>query len=111
MQVVPGKDICLTQKGVLYLKESKYWLDRLTEGLDLPEENPTGQPVVELAGDRRILIEHHRGVIQYGTEQICVKVSYGTVKILGFGLELARMTKDQLVITGQIDSVTLCRRV
>ena len=92
------------------MKDGRHWLDRLAEDWDLPGENSPGQPVVELAGDRRILIEHHKGVIQYGTEQICVKVAYGTVKILGFGMELARMTKDQLVITGQIDSVTLCRR-
>lgn len=110
MQVVPGKDICWIQKGVLYLRENRHWLERLSEAADLPGENPPGQPIVELAGDRRVLIEHHRGVIQYGREQICVKVKYGTVTICGCGLELARMTKDQLVICGQIQSVSLCRR-
>lgn len=100
----------LDQKGVLYLKESRRWLDRLTEAADLPGENPPGQPIIELAGDKRVLIEHHKGVIQYGCEKICVKVKFGTVRICGYGLELAQMTKEQLVICGRIDSVTLCRR-
>lgn len=86
------------------------WLDRLNESLDLPGENPPGQPIVELAGDRRVLIERHMGVVAYGADQICVKVPYGMVRIEGCGLELGRMTKEQLVISGRIDSVTLCRR-
>lgn len=110
MQVAPRKDICLTKKGVLYLKENRHWLDRLAEAADLPGENPPGQPIIELAGDTRVLIEHHRGVIQYGCEKISVKVKFGTVSICGYGLELAQMTKEQLVISGRIDSVTLCRR-
>ena len=31
-----------------------------------------GVPIVELAGDRRVLIENHRGVTEYGMERICV---------------------------------------
>lgn len=69
-----------------------------------------GQPVVELVGDRRVLIENHIGVTEYGTERICVKVKYGQLSVCGYGLELVRMTKAQLVITGNIGSITIDRR-
>lgn len=69
-----------------------------------------GQPVVELVGDRRVLIENHIGVTEYGTERICVKVKYGQLSVRGYGLELVRMTKAQLVITGNIGSITIDRR-
>lgn len=92
------------------MKQNRRWLDRLADQADLPGEAGFGAPLVELAGDRRVLIEHHQGVIQYGKEQICVKVRYGTVMVSGCGLELARMTKEQLIICGQIHSVTLQRR-
>lgn len=85
-------------------------LQRLTEVLDLPGEPLPGQPLVELAGDRRVLIENHQGVNQYGRDEICVKVQYGHISVKGCGLELARMTKEQLIICGRIDCVTLCRR-
>lgn len=85
-------------------------MERLAEGMDLPGEPLPGQPLVELAGDRRLLIEHHRGVTQYSQEEICVKVSYGHVQVRGCGLELSRMTREQLVISGRIDCVTLLRR-
>ncbi len=42
-----------------------------------------GQPVVELVGDRRVLIENHIGVTEYGTERICVKVKYGQLSVCG----------------------------
>lgn len=85
-------------------------MERLTDGLDLPSEPIPGQPLVELTGERRVLIENHGGVTQYGREKICVKVKFGQVSVQGCGLELARMTKEQLIISGRIDSITLIRR-
>ena len=82
----------------------------LTTAADLPDEAIPGLPLIEIAGDRRVLIENHKGVIAYGTEQICVKVSYGTVSVCGCDLELARMTKGQLIVSGRIGNVLLNRR-
>ena len=92
------------------MKQNRHWLERLADQADLPGEMEMGKTVVELAGDRRVLIEHHSGVTQYGRTQICVRVRYGTVRILGCDLELARMSKQQLIISGRIDRVELCRR-
>lgn len=92
------------------MKRRGDWMQRLTEGLDLPSESVPGQPLVEISGEERVLIENHAGVTAYGREQICVKVKFGQVQITGCGLELARMTKEQLIICGRIDSVTLQRR-
>lgn len=69
-----------------------------------------GLPVVEIAGDRRVLIENHQGVAAYGKEKILVHVKYGLVCICGCNLEMMHMTKEQLVIYGRIDSVGLQRR-
>lgn len=86
------------------------WIERLAESADLQGEAFPGQTLVELYGDRRVLIEHHGGVTEYGREKIQVKVRYGYICVCGGCLELARMTAEQLVITGRIDSVSLCRR-
>ena len=85
-------------------------MERLTDSADLSGSPLPGKPIVELAGERRVLIEHHRGVTQYTREQICVKVKYGHVRIDGCGLELSRMSKEQLIISGRIDSIVLLRR-
>lgn len=84
--------------------------NRFLQEADLWEEQIPGQPLVELAGDRRVLIEHHQGVREYSRERISVGVRYGLVQVCGSCLELSRMTKDHLVITGCIDCVMLKRR-
>lgn len=90
--------------------KGRFFFEKLAEEADLPMEQLPGQPVVELAGDRRVLIENHYGVKAYGREKIIVKVKFGYVCVCGCGLELLRMTREQLVIRGRIDGVTLQRR-
>lgn len=75
--------------------------------LDLPGEQLPGEVLVEILGKNRVLIEHHRGVREYGPERIGVTVKYGLVQISGSGLRLRCMTDDQLVITGCIEAVEL----
>ena len=89
--------------------KGQHWMERLTDGLDLTGE-VNGESLVEIVGDARVLIEHHRGIRQYQRNQICVNVAFGSVSIAGCGLEIARMSREQLVICGKIDSVTLHRR-
>ncbi len=67
-------------------------------------------PLVELAGYRRVLIENHTGVLAYSPEEITVRVSYGCLQITGENMMLAEMRREQLVITGQINSVIVHRR-
>lgn len=88
----------------------KLWTMQLADSIDLSDEPIPGLPLVELAGDRRVLIERHSGVTEYSTEKICVKVRYGQVCISGCGLELTCMTREKLIITGRIDCVQLLRR-
>ena len=86
------------------------WLQHLADRTDLESEVIPGLPILELAGDRRVLIERHAGVIEYGPERIRVRVTYGTVSINGCSLELVRMSRQQLVITGRIETVCIQRR-
>ena len=90
--------------------KANYFLNRLADSADLGEEPMPGQSIVEVAGDRRVLIENHCGVKEYSREKIGVKVAFGQINICGAGLELRHMTRQQLVISGRIDCVALRRR-
>lgn len=100
----------LSQKEVHADLDKRFWVQRIADGADLSAEPLPGVPVVELAGEHRVLIERHGGVTEYSPERICVKVRYGKVCISGCGLELTCMTREQLVISGRIDCVQLLRR-
>ena len=86
------------------------WAQRLTEGMDLAGETLPGTTIAELAGDRRVLIEGHKGVTEYCRDRVTVKVGYGWLSICGCGLELRQMSKQQLVISGRIDAVQVRRK-
>lgn len=84
--------------------------ERFSAEAGLEEEAIPGQPIVELAGDRRVFIEDHRGVREYTRERITVGMKYGLLQVCGCGLELSRMTRDTLLIRGRIDCVVVKRR-
>ena len=83
---------------------------RLITAADMQDEPLPSVPIVEIAGDKRVLIEHHCGVLQYEPSCIRVKVKYGEISVEGNGLTLARMMKGQLVINGRIQCIKLERR-
>lgn len=88
----------------------RYFLERFADEADLTAEPMPGQPIVEVAGERRVLIENHLGVKGYSREKIVVNVRFGLISVCGCGLELVRMTKEQLIIRGRIDGIMLQRR-
>ena len=69
-----------------------------------------GLPLIEIIGNKRVLIERHRGVLVYDANKIYIQVSGGKICICGSDLMLAKMSKEQLVVVGQIHSVNLSGR-
>lgn len=90
-------------------REHTFW-QRLAQQGNLDAQPLPGVPIVELSADRRVLIEEHRGVEAYSPQEIGIRVSFGRILVRGTGLELTRMTREQLVIHGKIESVSLERR-
>lgn len=84
-------------------------LGKLAWAADLPDEPIPGRPLVEIIDNCSVLIENHKGVNAFTDTMIRVKVKSGSVCVCGDKLELARMTKGQLIIRGCIESVQLCR--
>ena len=79
----------------------------IAERMDLPGESLPMQPVVEILGCSRVLIENHQGVTEYGPERIRVRVRQGTIGITGKEMRLCRMGECQLVIIGDIAGIQL----
>ena len=87
------------------MKHEFRWLEKL----DLLDEPLPRQPLVELCGEERVLIENHGGVTQYDSEHISVRVRFGMIVVHGTKLKLCRMCRQQLVISGKIQGITVER--
>lgn len=72
---------------------------------DIPEELSSDIPKVTILGFNKILIENYKSVLEYQDFFIRIKMSTGLININGFELFMNEMTKDDLIITGSIESV------
>jgi len=82
----------------------------LAQTADLEGEPLPGESILELSGDRRILIENYSGIREYSCECVSVHVRYGYIRICGHGLSLSRMTREQLIVRGRIDGIQIWRK-
>ena len=80
---------------------------RMASAVNLHTEPLPCMPFIEIAGDRRVLIERHLGVLEYDKNKISVKVKTGHISIAGNNLELTQMSRYSLVIYGEIVSVSI----
>ena len=65
------------------------------------------QPLVEIIGKRRVLIENHSGITEMSNDRITASIDGGNIVITGRDLQLVMMSVDQIVVAGQIESVLL----
>lgn len=81
--------------------------EHIARELDLHEPSSHLAPLIELIDNRSVLIENHCGVTQYSEQKVCVKTVRGCVEIIGSGLHLIQMSKEQLCIQGCIHTLHL----
>lgn len=85
-------------------------IGRISAKMDLPTVPLTGSALIEIAGDRRALIENHKGIVSYDHCRIIARVPSGYVCVMGSGLCVAMMDNTQLIICGKIKNVSLAER-
>lgn len=64
------------------------------------------EPRIELLGDRRVIVENHRGILEYGAERMRIACGRLTLCVAGEGLELCALSMNELAVTGRIRAVT-----
>ena len=85
-------------------KREKKVLSEAAELFDLPADMVAGLPHVEMMGNSRFYMEHHRGIISYSDREIDISGQGMILRLQGEKLELVSMTGDALRIHG-----TICR--
>ena len=68
-----------------------------------------GIPIMEIADDRRLVVENHMGVLEYSNKRICVSIRNGFYKITGDKLSISYMSRFRLVIVGRIELISIER--
>ena len=76
---------------------------------ELPGESMPWRAVTELFDNKRLIVENHRGIIAYGCDKILIKLHDGQLMVNGHDLCIVSMTKQQLIISGTIASISITK--
>ena len=87
--------------------EKEGLLARASRMFDLPADAVAGLPLIELVGDKQLRVENHRGILAYDPREIHIGGGKVAIRVKGLELELKVMNAGELLITGQIFSVSL----
>ncbi len=78
--------------------------EELSEALELPKEIVLDLPKISLIGKIQLIIENHKGIIEYTPMQIRIGSNSGIIKIQGKNLYIKTIVKEEIIITGEIDA-------
>ncbi len=78
---------------------------RLSQAFDLPQDVSLDLPRILLVGRLQLVVENHRGLIDYTPERITVGVPRGQLAVWGRDLVIGSISPEELSVTGQIDGV------
>ena len=84
------------------MKNKESALNRI---LEVPKEISTNEPKITIAGFKKMLIENYKVILEYQDIYIRIKTYIGIININGLNLKLGEMTSDDIMITGDIETV------
>lgn len=83
-------------------------METISEKIKLPSDILAGAPLLSMAGQRELLIENYKGIIEYTEELIRVQTKIGRVHVEGKNLNIEYYTAEDMKITGYITTVQFC---
>ena len=84
-------------------KES--FMERAAHLLDIPAEAMAGVSYVEIIGAHEMLVENHRGIIEYTETEIKINTDGKILRVFGTDLFVEAMNANQLKLFGKIETV------
>lgn len=81
-------------------------LERAAEAAGLPIETDSGILKITMLGQKRALIENHRGVYAYTEQGIMLTGPEGIVHVRGSGLEILELDRERMLVEGCITGAT-----
>jgi len=78
---------------------------QISDLLDLPGDVMMDFPRIVMLGSAQMVVENHRGIIKYNSEEISISVSGGGIIIKGSDMKLRNVLPEEIYIEGRIKSL------
>lgn len=78
---------------------------RIEKLLEMPKEVVSNEPKITVMGFSEMLIENYKNILEYEEFYIKLNTYIGVININGFNLNLEKVSQDDIMVTGKIDSI------
>lgn len=85
------------------MKKNK--LNRINKILEIPSEITSSIPKITNLGFKKMMIENYKSILEYQDFFIRINTNIGIININGIGMKMEEMTKDDIIVEGEIDSI------
>lgn len=84
-------------------------LNRFSERIRIPEEIVTGSCCMTVTGQREVIIENYKSILEYQSERLVILTRQGRMEICGKRLEISYYGKEEMKIIGKIETLSFGR--
>ncbi|CCC58152.1 sporulation protein YqfC [Caloramator australicus] len=78
---------------------------RFSDALDIPEEIVLDVPVIKIVSNNKIIIENHKGIIEYSKTTVRINSRIGIVALKGEDFVIKYITQDEIILEGEIEVI------
>lgn len=82
---------------------------RLGDWFDLPRDIFLDLPRISVVGDLQVLVENHRGLLQYDAGRVTIGMSEGRLVIRGAELGIGVVNPEAMIVTGRLSAIEFHR--
>lgn len=86
-------------------EEQKKWRENAADFFELPKELLFNLPRITLIGNVQLYLENHKGIIEYSSDLLRLKVQDGEIIIKGKNLTIKNFFGKEVFVEGNISSL------
>ena len=86
------------------MRKNVNW-QRLAGILEIPQDIVLDLPRITMLGNKQLLIENHKGIIEYTPSLVRIKLNQGELLVTGENLMLGNLQLEQILVEGTVGEI------
>lgn len=91
-------------EGGSVVRNNRQW-QRLAGILEIPQDIILDLPRITMLGNKQLLVENHKGIIEYTPSLVRIKLNQGELIIVGRNLILGNLQIEQILVEGTVEEL------
>jgi len=80
-------------------------LQALAGLFEIPPDIVLDLPRLTMLGNQQLLVENHKGIIEYTPVLVRIKLNLGELKVIGTNMVLSNLQSEQILLDGSISEI------